>query len=119
MRHSAPSKEITTTVRCVSTLHSSNEIFGGPKTEPNTNSSTDAKSTKNEENDEEAEGNDAGDDEPSLLEKAAEYEAKRAFTHPSANIQGDTSTGEEHEITKFQVQSLFSSLEKNRLSSYS
>ena len=40
---------------------------------------------------------------PSLLEKAAEYEAKRASTHPIANIQGDTSTGEEHEVTKFQV----------------
>ncbi|CAF4679776.1 unnamed protein product, partial [Rotaria magnacalcarata] len=32
-----------------------------------------------------------------------EYEAKRASTHPSANIQGDTSTGEEHEVTKFQM----------------
>ena len=110
---------MTTTSRCVSTLHSSKEIFGGPKTEPNTNSSTDANSTKDEENDEEAEDNDAGDDEPSLLEKAAEYEAKRAFTHPSTNIQGDTSTGEEHEITKFQVQPLSASLEKNLLSNYS
>ena len=114
-----PSKEITTIPRCLSTLHSSNEIFGGPKTEPNTNSSTDANNTNDEENDEEAEDNDAGDEEPSLMEKAAEYEAKRAFTHPSANIQGDTSTGEEHEITKFQVQSLSPSLEKNLLSSYS
>ena len=40
---------------------------------------------------------------PSLFETAAEYEAKRASTHPAANIQGDTSTGEEHEVTKFQV----------------
>ncbi|CAF1349597.1 unnamed protein product [Rotaria sordida] len=40
---------------------------------------------------------------PSLFETAAEYEAKRASTHPIANIQGDTSTGEEHEVTKFQM----------------
>lgn len=40
---------------------------------------------------------------PSLFETAAKYEAERASTHPTANIQGDTSTGEEHEITKFQV----------------
>ncbi|CAF1570001.1 unnamed protein product [Adineta ricciae] len=39
----------------------------------------------------------------SLFETAAEYEARRATTHPSTTIQGDTSTGEEHEITKFQI----------------
>ena len=81
---------------------SSKEIFGASKNETSTNSTTDVKSTKDEENDEEVD--DENKDEPSLLEKAAEYEAKRAFTHPSANIQGDTSTGEEHEITKFQVE---------------
>lgn len=41
----------------------------------------------------------------SLFDTAAEYEARRATTHPSATIQGDTSTGEEHEVTKFQVRS--------------
>jgi hypothetical protein len=40
----------------------------------------------------------------SLLETAAEYEAKRAATHPTTtHIHGDTSTGEENEITQFQV----------------
>ncbi|CAF4459382.1 unnamed protein product, partial [Rotaria magnacalcarata] len=39
----------------------------------------------------------------SLLETVAEYEAKRASAHPATTIQGDTSTGEENEITKFQM----------------
>ena len=40
----------------------------------------------------------------SLLKTVAEYEAKRASTHPTTtHIQGDTSTGEESETTKFQV----------------
>ena len=42
----------------------------------------------------------------SLLETVAEYEAKRASTHPATTIQGDTSTGEEDEVTKFQVRRL-------------
>ena len=78
-----------------------------------------AKTEKNETNEEEENGDDAAADEDddegkedeeennksarSLFETAAEYEAKRATTHPSTTIQGDTSTGEEHEITKFQV----------------
>lgn len=45
----------------------------------------------------------ANQSKPSLFETAAEYEAKRASSHPTANIHGDTSTGEEHEVTKFQV----------------
>ena len=53
---------------------------------------------KKEEDEEEEE-----DTKASLLETVAEYEAKRASTHPMATIQGDTSTGEENEITKFQV----------------
>jgi len=57
---------------------------------------------KKEEEDEEEEDNDK--DKSSLLENVAEYEAKRASTHPAVTIEGDTSTGEENEITKFQVQ---------------
>jgi len=67
------------------------------------------KKDEEEEDDEEDEDDDDDDDDetnkatPSLFEKAAEYEAKRASTHPIANIHGDTSTGEEHEVTKFQM----------------
>jgi len=64
-------------------------------------------SNKDEEDEEDDEVDDEGENNnkttPSLFETAAEYEAKRASTHPTANIQGDTSTGEEHEVTKFQV----------------
>ena len=64
------------------------------------NSSTNIKTYKDEDV--------GGDDDQnkraaSLFKNAAVYEAKRASTHPMANIQGDTSTGEEHEVTKFQV----------------
>jgi hypothetical protein len=79
-------------------FHSSKELFG---------TSTEAKTKKvdetDDDNDDENEKDESNSKAPSLLEKAAEYEARRASTHPSANIQGDTSTGEEHEITKFQV----------------
>ncbi|CAF1073257.1 unnamed protein product [Adineta ricciae] len=46
---------------------------------------------------------DEDDNKTTLLETVAEYEAKRASTHPATTIQGDTSTGEENEITKFQM----------------
>jgi len=60
-------------------------------------------SNKDEEDEEDDDEDENDKTAPSLFETAAEYEAKRASTHPSANIQGDTSTGEEHEVTKFQV----------------
>jgi hypothetical protein len=67
--------------------------------------------SKDEDEDHDNDDNDDDDDEApeegnqaSLLKTVAEYEAKRATTHPTTtNIQGDTSTGEESEITKFQV----------------
>ena len=43
------------------------------------------------------------DNKISLLETVAEYEAKQASIHSTPTIQGDTSTGEENEITKFEV----------------
>jgi len=46
------------------------------------------------------------DNKASLLETVAEYQAKRASTHPATTIQGDTSTGEENEITKFRVENV-------------
>lgn len=52
---------------------------------------------------------------PSLFETAAEYEAKRASAHPIAHIQGDTSTGEEHEVTKFQVRTFYRIIPKVRI----
>lgn len=57
----------------------------------------------NDEEPDEEDDDEANKSKPSLFETAAEYEAKRASTHPAANIQGDTSTGEEHEVTKFHV----------------
>ncbi|CAF4433850.1 unnamed protein product, partial [Adineta steineri] len=54
-----------------------------------------------EENDEKDENEE--DNKASLLETVAEYEAKRASTDPATAIQGDTSTGEEDEITKFHM----------------
>ncbi len=81
-------------------------LFGGSSgTTPS--SFTDLKTTANnsKKNEEEKEDEEDEDDEEkaSLLETVAEYEAKRASTHPATTIQGDTSTGEENEITKFQV----------------
>jgi hypothetical protein len=66
------------------------------------------KDDEDEDEEDDPENNEDEEDEtnkskPSLFDTAAEYEAKRASTHPAANIQGDTSTGEEHEVTKFQV----------------
>ncbi|CAF0836765.1 unnamed protein product [Adineta steineri] len=88
-------------------LSSNKQLFGA---------TNDAKSTllaekeekEEDDNDDDKEDDDNDEDEnnkttPSLFETAAEYEAKRASTHPAANIQGDTSTGEEHEVTKFQM----------------
>lgn len=40
---------------------------------------------------------------PSLMEKAAEYQAKQASIHSSTTFHGDTSTGEEHETTSFKM----------------
>ncbi|UJR32224.1 hypothetical protein I4U23_019689 [Adineta vaga] len=57
--------------------------------------------TNTEEKDDEKE--DEEENKVSLLETVAEYEAKRASTHPATTIQGDTSTGEENEMTKFQM----------------
>ena len=80
----------------------------GKSTEPK----PDSEEVRVEDDDEEPEEKDEDENEneddhnqssASLLEKAAEYEAKRASTHPVATIQGDTSTGEEHEVTKFQM----------------
>ena len=76
------------------------------------NSSTKKEDDANEEENDDEEPVEDDEDEankskPSLLETAAEYEAKRASTHPAATIQGDTSTGEEHEVTKFQVRKSF------------
>jgi hypothetical protein len=88
----------------------SKPLFGGSSgTTPS--SFTDLKATstiskKNDEEEEEKEDDDDDDDEvekATLLETVAEYEAKRASTHPTTTIQGDTSTGEENEITKFHV----------------
>ncbi len=85
----------------------SKPLFGGASgTTPS--SFTDLKvSSTNSKKDHEEEENDGDDDDDdekaSLLETVAEYEAKRASTHPTMTIQGDTSTGEENEITKFQV----------------
>lgn len=47
---------------------------------------------------------------PSLMEKAAEYQAKQASIHSSTTFHGDTSTGEEHETTSFKVVFLFSTI---------
>ncbi|CAF4695807.1 unnamed protein product, partial [Rotaria magnacalcarata] len=52
--------------------------------------------------DDDEEKDEEDDNKASLLETVAEYEAKRASAHPATTIQGDTSTGEENEITKFQ-----------------
>lgn len=80
-------------------------MFGATKETKNDDSKD---QPSDEEEDEQTGDQDDDDDEQnqstaSLLEKAAEYEAKRASTHPLATIQGDTSTGEENEVTKFQV----------------
>ena len=66
-----------------------------------TNSKKNDEEEKEENDDEQAEEEE--EEKASLLETVAEYEAKRASTHPATTIQGDTSTGEENEITKFQV----------------
>jgi hypothetical protein len=84
----------------------SKPLFGESSSFTNIKTNKDDDQEEEEEEDEEEEND--NDDEnnktkPSLFETAAEYEAKRAATHPAANIQGDTSTGEEHEVTKFQV----------------
>jgi hypothetical protein len=88
---------------------SSKPLFGGASgTTPSSFTDLKASSTNSKKNEDEDENDGEGDDEEeeekaSLLETVAEYEAKRASTHPTMTIQGDTSTGEENEITKFQV----------------
>lgn len=96
-------------------LTSNKTLFG------ETNSTTKSKeNAEDEENDEDENDNDeANTSAPSLFETAAEYEAKRASTHPIANIQGDTSTGEEHEVTKFQVCSKIRSSRNQSISFHS
>lgn len=93
----------------------SKPLFGGSSgTTPS--SFTDLKSTgtnSKKEGEEDADGDDEEEEEEeeekaSLLDTVAEYEAKRASTHPATTIQGDTSTGEENEMTKFQVRSISS-----------
>ena len=83
-------------------------MFGGSTKSSNEEKSEDRDNDDADENDDDVESTGEEKEEEnqstaSLLEKAAEYEAKRASTHPAAYIQGDTSTGEEHEVTKFQV----------------
>lgn len=64
----------------------------------------DEKEKKSDENEKKTnEEEEEEEDKSSLLENVAEYEAKRASTHPTVTIEGDTSTGEENEITKFQM----------------
>ena len=87
---------------------SSEPLFG--ESNSSTKKEDDVEEDADDENeDEEQDDDEANKSKPSLFETAAEYEAKRATTHPIANIQGDTSTGEEHEVTKFQVGHCFSS----------
>ncbi len=88
----------------------SKPLFGGSSgTTPSSFTDLKATSTSSKKhNDEEEDKEDEKEEEEevekaSLLETVAEYEAKRASTHPTTTIQGDTSTGEENEITKFQV----------------
>jgi len=87
----------------------SKQLFGGSSDALPSSSFTNVKTNKDEEDEEDDDDSEKEDDDdnnkttPSLFDTAAEYEAKRASTHPIANIQGDTSTGEEHEVTKFQV----------------
>lgn len=65
---------------------------------------TDGDGGDNDDDDNKKDDNDDNDeDKSSLLENVAEYEAKRASIHPTVTIEGDTSTGEENEITKFQM----------------
>jgi hypothetical protein len=76
-----------------------------------TTSSNSLQSKNEEENGEkEGEEEEEEDNKASLLETVAEYQAKRASTHPATTIQGDTSTGEENEITKFQVENILACL---------
>ncbi|CAF1076660.1 unnamed protein product [Rotaria sordida] len=94
----SPSTPLATSL---ASLGANKPLFGGSScTIPS--SFTDLKTTStnktNDDDEEEEEDNKA-----SLLETVAEYEAKRASTHPTTTIQGDTSTGEENEITKFQM----------------
>jgi hypothetical protein len=89
---------------------SSKPLFGGSSgTTPSSFTDLKATSTNSKKNEEDGQDDDEGKEEEeeeekaSLLETVAEYEAKRASTHHATTIQGDTSTGEENEITKFQV----------------
>ncbi|CAF4446313.1 unnamed protein product [Rotaria sp. Silwood2] len=92
-------------------LNSNKPLFGASSSLKNdrTNKNDDEEEENDEEDNDDDNNNDDDDDDnnnkptPSLFETAAEYEAKRATTHPIANIHGDTSTGEEHEVTKFQM----------------
>ncbi|CAF1021098.1 unnamed protein product [Adineta steineri] len=88
-------------------LSSNQQLFGATNDAKST-SLAEKEEKEEDDNDDDKEDDDNDEDEnnkttPSLFETAAEYEAKRASTHPAANIQGDTSTGEEHEVTKFQM----------------
>ncbi|CAF1449665.1 unnamed protein product [Adineta steineri] len=94
----------------LASLGANKPLFGGSSgttpssfTDLKTTSSNSLQSKTNtdEENDEKDENEE--DNKASLLETVAEYEAKRASTHPATTIQGDTSTGEEDEITKFHM----------------
>jgi Ran-binding protein 3 len=94
----------------LASLGANKPLFGGSSgTTPSSFTDLKGTSINSKKNDDEEEDNGEGenDDEEeekaSLLETVAEYEAKRASTHPATTIQGDTSTGEENEITKFQM----------------
>lgn len=94
----------------LASLGANKPLFGGSST-TTPSSFTDLKTptSKNDDddgdNDQEKEKGEAeeGEEKSSLLDNVAEYEAKRASTHPAVTIEGDTSTGEENEVTKFQV----------------
>ncbi|CAF2977944.1 unnamed protein product [Rotaria sp. Silwood2] len=99
----SPSTSLATSL---ASLGANKPLFGGSSgTTPS--SFTDLKTTstnslQNKTNDDE-ENDEEEDNKTSLLETVAEFEAKRASTHATTTIQGDTSTGEENEITKFQM----------------
>ncbi|CAF2118135.1 unnamed protein product [Rotaria magnacalcarata] len=87
-------------------LGANKPLFGGSSGTA-TSSFTDLKTTSTNslqnKTDDDEEKDEEDDNKASLLETVAEYEAKRASAHPATTIQGDTSTGEENEITKFQM----------------
>ncbi|CAF3495001.1 unnamed protein product [Rotaria sp. Silwood1] len=102
----SPSTPLATSL---ASLGANKPLFGGSSgTTPSSftdlkTSSTNSLQNKTNDDEEKDEEEEEEDNKVSLLETVAEYEAKRASTHPTATIQGDTSTGEENEITKFQM----------------